>query len=75
MALDPVNLPSDRRWHEINFQIPETAHDRHQIHLETRAVGKSNDFRWAVWRAPPFTWEAQARAKRAEPPRHCIANA
>jgi hypothetical protein len=66
MALDPVNLPSDRRWHEINLHVPETSHDRHQIHFETRAVGKSNDFRWALWRAPRFTWQARALAEQAE---------
>jgi hypothetical protein len=66
IALDPVNLPSDRRWHEINLHIPETSHDRHQIHFETRAVGKSNDFRWALWRAPRFTWQARPVAQHAE---------
>ncbi len=66
MALDPVNLPSDRRWHEINIHIPETARNRHQIHFETRSVGKSNDFRWALWRAPRFTWQAPVTANHSE---------
>ncbi len=66
MALDPVNLPSDRCWHEINIHVPETAHERHQIHFETRAVGKSKDFRWALWRAPRFAWRTPAPASRAE---------
>ncbi len=65
MALDPVNLPSDRRWHEINLHVPESARGRHQIHLETRAVG-SNDFRWALWRAPRFTWQASAPANHPD---------
>jgi hypothetical protein len=66
IALDPVNLPSDRCWHEINLHVPETSHDRHQIHFETRAVGKSNDFRWALWRAPRFAWQARALVEHAE---------
>lgn len=66
VALDPVNLPSDRRWHEINIHIPETSRDRHQIHFETRSVGKSNDFRWALWRAPRFTWQTPVTANHSE---------
>lgn len=66
MALDPVNLPSDRRWHEINIHVPETARNRHQIHFETRSIGKSNDFRWALWRAPRFTWQAPVAVNHSE---------
>jgi 2-polyprenyl-3-methyl-5-hydroxy-6-metoxy-1,4-benzoquinol methylase len=66
MAIDPTNLPSDRRWHEINIHVPESARGRHQIHFETRAIGK-NDFRWALWRAPRFTWQTPASANNPEP--------
>ena len=59
MSIDPVNLPADRRWHEITLHIPESSHERHQIHFETRSIGKSNDFRWALWRAPQFSWASQ----------------
>jgi hypothetical protein len=74
MSLDPVKLPSDRRWHEIRLHIPETARDRHQIHFETRPVGKS-DFRWALWREPRFTWEAHTPATPAALSPQAIQNA
>jgi hypothetical protein len=66
MSLDPVNLPFDRRWHEINLDIPESSRGRHQIHFETRSVGRSNDFRWALWRAPEFIWLANVNTNPAE---------
>jgi hypothetical protein len=74
VSLDPVNLPFDRRWHEINLDIPESSHGRHQIHFETRAVGKSNDFRWALWRAPQFTWQARAITKQPNNGPHHLPN-
>jgi hypothetical protein len=75
MALDPVNLPSDRRWHEIKLHIPGTAQNRHEIHFETRSIGKSPEFRWALWHEPIFAWEAQAPAPLAVVPRHRVQNA
>jgi hypothetical protein len=66
MSLDPLNLPFDRRWYEINLDIPESSRGRHQIHFETRSVGRSNDFRWALWRAPEFVWQASVNTSQAE---------
>jgi hypothetical protein len=60
VALDPVNLRVHRRWHEIRIHIPQSLTQRHQIQFETAALGNSNDFRWALWRAPRFAWSPQA---------------
>jgi hypothetical protein len=67
VALDPVNLHFDRRWHEIKLQIPQSPQERHEIHFETREIGSSTDFRWALWRAPRFTWTAQPSHQHAKP--------
>jgi hypothetical protein len=56
VALDPVHLPADRHWHEINLDVPESATGTHTLTLETRAIGPSADFRWALWREPKFSW-------------------
>jgi hypothetical protein len=68
MSLDPVNLPFDRRWHEVTLHVPESSHERHRIHFETRAIGKSKDFRWALWRAPQFSWRSQTPLEHEKPP-------
>ena len=54
IALDPVNLAADQCWYELTLEVPATSHARHSISLETRAVGGSAEFRWALWRAPRF---------------------
>jgi ubiquinone/menaquinone biosynthesis C-methylase UbiE len=56
LALDPIHLPADRRWHPIKLPVPASLKGRHRIILETRSVGGSDAFRWAVWRAPAFAW-------------------
>jgi hypothetical protein len=57
-AIDPVNLIGDRCWHEIRLEIPESPSGNHQVTLETRAVGNSVDYRWALWREPQFVWRS-----------------
>jgi hypothetical protein len=70
LGLDPVRLPSDRRWHEILLEIPESATGQHKVTLETKGMG-AIDFRWALWRDPRFKWTApadgQATAISSEP--------
>src|SRR5947209_10693020 len=60
MAIDPVNVPSDRCWHQIKLNIPQSPSGSHQVTFETRALGQSTDFRWALWRAPRFVWQKTA---------------
>ncbi|HEY9510267.1 MAG TPA: hypothetical protein VIV82_10430, partial [Verrucomicrobiae bacterium] len=36
IALDPINIPSDRRWHEIMLDIPRNTSGEHEVILETR---------------------------------------
>jgi SAM-dependent methyltransferase len=60
VQLDPVNVPSDRRWHECTLDIPESSTGAHDVIFETRALGNSLDYRWAVWREPRLTWESAA---------------
>lgn len=67
VARDPVNVKSDRCWHEIKLPISETPLGRHKITFETRAIGASTDFRWALWRAPRFTWPVQPSSPREKP--------
>ncbi len=66
IRVNPVQVMSDRRWHECTLDIPESASGVHEITFETRALGKSLDFRWAVWREPRLTWET-FETKQAEP--------
>lgn len=60
VALDPAHLPGDRHWHELNLDLPESPQGPHQITLETRGMGGSTECRWALWRAPRFTWNPGA---------------
>jgi hypothetical protein len=62
LAIDPTRLASDRGWHPVTLDVPESAAGRHEVVLETRGI-EGNDFRWALWRAPLFTWQPAA-----EPP-------
>lgn len=55
VALDPLRCLGDRRWHEIEFDLPDSSAGHHRITLETRGIG-SNDFRWAIWREPRLSW-------------------
>jgi hypothetical protein len=55
VAIDPVRLTTDRRWHEIQLEIPENPAGFHEITFETKSIG-SPAFRWALWRAPRFVW-------------------
>ena len=77
-TLDPVNLPTDRHWQEIQLDVPENPLGGHRVVFETAATGNSADFRWAVWRAPQFRWrnagftgtttaDAPSAAAEAEP--------
>jgi len=56
ITLDPALLAADRLWHELKLPVPETTRPGHRIVFETRALGNSADFRWALWRAPKFSW-------------------
>jgi len=66
IALDPTHQPSDRRWHEVRIDLPETATQSHQIVLETKSLGSTADFRWALWRAPAFISDTST-SSRAKP--------
>ena len=66
-AIDPVSLPGDRGWFEIKLDIPQSPSGEHQITLETRAIGNSVDYRWALWREPKFTWQAVSVASGVPP--------
>lgn len=65
VALDPVRLPGDRGWHELNMTIPANPRGMHRISFETKTIGTTSEFRWAVWRAPLFVWENQRAHKPA----------
>ena len=56
VEIDPSNRPQERKWHEINFEVPASPHEHHKITLETRFSGTSQTFAWAIWRAPCFHW-------------------
>lgn len=53
--LDPAHRPSERHWHHLELEIPETTDGNHEVVLETRSVGHSRAYRWALWREPTFT--------------------
>jgi len=56
VRVDPVNVASDRQWHECTLDIPENLSGGHTVVFETKPWGNSLDFRWAVWRDPRLTW-------------------
>jgi GT2 family glycosyltransferase len=53
-AINPAQIPSDRRWHEIRLDVPQNDAGCHEITFETRTIGRDNAYRWSVWRAPSF---------------------
>lgn len=56
-AVDPVKILSDRRWHEIVIDVPESDKGQHLISLEVTPIG-SLHYRWGAWRAPCFLTHA-----------------
>lgn len=56
VALDPINIPADRHWHELAIAVPARADGFHEISLEVRPIGGSNAYRWGIWRAPKFSY-------------------
>ncbi len=56
VALDPVHIPADRRWHELSVAVPERSDGFHEVSLEVRSIGGSNAYRWGIWRAPKFSY-------------------
>ena len=70
LGIDPVRVPTDRRWHEITLDVPENANGRHEVSFETKPIGPI-DFRWALWREPKFlgmdSTEAPAPARTIAP--------
>ena len=67
MALDPLHIESDRRWHEIQLAVPANSSGPHEVTFEVRCAG-SPDFRWALWREPRFCWMSDAAACSGAPP-------
>ena len=61
VALDPAHLPEDRHWHELSLDIPESGDGCHQVTFETRGIGGSSEFRWALWREPKFALGGTAK--------------
>lgn len=66
LALDPTQATADRRWQPITLTIPENPAGAHRIVFETKTVGASSDFRWALWRAPHFVWDEPASSSSEE---------
>jgi hypothetical protein len=62
-VLDPVRLPGDRRWFNLQLEIPASPHGNHQISLRTRSAGGGSAFRWALWRNPRFSWTPPANPR------------
>ncbi|MEI8040395.1 MAG: glycosyltransferase [Verrucomicrobiota bacterium] len=57
VALDPAHLLTDRHWHALNLDIPENSQGTHRVTFETRSIGGSDHYRWALWRAPAFRFD------------------
>jgi hypothetical protein len=62
-AIDPIHLAGDRCWHELKLNIPQSPTNHHEVIFETRSIGNSADFRWALWRAPKFSWRGKEEAE------------
>jgi SAM-dependent methyltransferase len=53
IVIDPHHRESDRRWVEMEVDLPATASGTHELTLETRTLG-APDFAWALFRDPVF---------------------
>lgn len=67
MAIDPIRLPGDRRWHSVRLEVPANPQGGHQVALRTRSPNGANNFRWALWRNPRFSWNSTATEIAAAP--------
>lgn len=54
-VLDTADFMGDRKWHEYELDIPESANGIHIFEFETRCRADSNKNLWALWREPVFT--------------------
>jgi SAM-dependent methyltransferase len=53
IVIDPHRREADRRWIELEIELPATSCGTHELTLETRTLG-SPDFAWALFRNPVF---------------------
>jgi glycosyltransferase involved in cell wall biosynthesis len=60
--VDPTQREADRRWHRFEVDVPASETGAHEVILETKTVGPTADFRWALWREPRFTPRAHEKA-------------
>ncbi len=61
--INPRRLPTDRRWHQVEIEIPPAPGPSHEFIFRTKAVGSPPDFRWAVWCDPVFRPQQSPTAK------------
>jgi SAM-dependent methyltransferase len=59
----PRRLPADRRWHEVEIEMPAARGPFHEFILRTKEMGSSPDFRRAVWCDPVFHPQSAPTAK------------
>lgn len=52
--VNPRRVPTDRRWHEVEVDIPAASGPFHEFVLRTKSVGATPDFLRAVWCEPVF---------------------
>jgi 2-polyprenyl-3-methyl-5-hydroxy-6-metoxy-1,4-benzoquinol methylase len=53
IVVDPHRRDTDRRWIEVDLDVPASPAGTHVLTLETRTIG-SPDFGWALFRDPVF---------------------
>jgi hypothetical protein len=54
IEIDPISVESDRRWVEINMDLPACRKSERLITFETEAL-EGEDYRWALWADPCVT--------------------
>lgn len=64
IVIDPHHRDTDRRWIELEIDVPATACGTHQLTLETRTLGNP-DYAWALFRNPVFPVSAVVETDRA----------
>ena len=67
LTLDPTRNQEERCWHEFSLEVPHSQTGVHEIVFATQAVGVGATYRWALWRAPQFTWDVAAGGKTSTP--------
>ena len=50
--IDPKNNSEDRKWHDVEIELPHGQRESKQLHFVTTTKGRDKQYCWAVWSHP-----------------------